>query len=134
MIPLTEFNPNYFLRGGQLHENGRWLIYGANFDVETGQEIDPTWIFRHDIESGKREVLARPKKAAFLRPQLSPDGRFVLYTRSDLHLAGQQVWLVDIDGRQDREILNFGAAVKCSASWFPASPPLGAEPRFSRKI
>jgi dipeptidyl aminopeptidase/acylaminoacyl peptidase len=36
-----------------------------------------------------------------------------------LHPAGQQVWLVDIDGVEDREILNFGPRIKVSASWFP---------------
>ena len=27
MIPLTEPGPNYFIRGGDLHPNGRWLVY-----------------------------------------------------------------------------------------------------------
>jgi dipeptidyl aminopeptidase/acylaminoacyl peptidase len=35
-----------------------------------------------------------------------------------VHPAGQQVWLVDIDGLEDREILNFGPRIKVSASWF----------------
>ncbi|HEX5501975.1 MAG TPA: hypothetical protein VFW96_05100, partial [Thermomicrobiales bacterium] len=30
MEPLTEPDPPYFLRGGDLHPNGRWLVYGAN--------------------------------------------------------------------------------------------------------
>ena len=50
---------------------------------------------------------------------MSPDGRFVLYSRKDLHPAGRQVWLVDIDGEDDHEILNFGDSVKTYASWFP---------------
>ena len=29
MRPLTEPTPPYFLRGGRLHPNGRWLVYGA---------------------------------------------------------------------------------------------------------
>jgi len=37
----------------------------------------------------------------------------------DLHPAGRQIWLVDIEGENDREILNFGAEVKAFASWFP---------------
>jgi len=32
MYPLTEDDPPYFLRGGSLHPNNRWLVYGANFD------------------------------------------------------------------------------------------------------
>ena len=119
MIPLTEPGPKYFIRGGDLHPNGRWLVYGANLDVATGQEIEPTWIYRHDLETGERRVLARPEKGAYIVPSLSHTGSHVLYRRRDLHPAGWQVWLVDIDGRGDREILNFGADVKTSATWFP---------------
>ncbi len=119
MRPLTEFEPNYYLRGGELHPNGRWLVYGANVDVTTGEEIEPTWMVRHDLETGERVVLARPEKGGWTRPQLSPAGDQVLYTRLDLHPAGRQIWLVDIEGRQDREILNFGPQVKTYARWFP---------------
>ena len=119
MIPLTEPEPNYFLRGGDLHPNGRWLVYGANVDAATGREIEPTWIYRLDLETGERRVLARPEKGGWIVPHLSPTGEHVLYGRMDLHPAGYQCWLVDIEGRLDREILNFGADVKTSASWFP---------------
>jgi len=119
MAPLTEPEPNYFVRGGDLHSNGRWLVYGANVDVVTGDEIEPTWMYRHDLETGERLVLARPKKSGYTWPDLSPDGAQVLYGRKDLHPAGRQIWLVDIEGNEDREILNFGADVKTYASWFP---------------
>ncbi|MEA3438960.1 MAG: prolyl oligopeptidase family serine peptidase [Chloroflexota bacterium] len=118
---LTEPDPNCFIRGGDLHLNGRWLIYGANFDAETREEIEPTWIYRHDLQSGERKVLARPEKGAYIRPVLSPDGSHVLYSRKDRLPAGQQVWLVDIEGREDNEILNFGDDIKTNASWFPDS-------------
>lgn len=119
MVSLTEPEPNYYLRGGQLHPNGRWLVYGANFDVSTGREIEPTWVYRHDLETGERQPLARPVKAGSSHPRLNAPGTHVLYTRKDLHPAGVQVWLVDIEGREDREILNFGPDVKVRASWFP---------------
>ena len=119
MIPLTEPEPNYFLRGGDLHPNGRWLVYGANVDAVTGREIEPTWVYRLDLETGERRVLARPEKGGWIVPNLSPFGDHVLYGRKDLHPAGYQYWLVDIEGNEDREILNFGADVKTSASWFP---------------
>lgn len=120
MEPLTGPSPNYYIRGGQIHLNGRWLIYGANVDVESEEEIEPTWILRHDLETGVRRTLAYPEKSAFAEPQLSHSGEYVLYHRSDLHPEGRQVWLVDIEGREDREILNFGPKTKVSASWFPA--------------
>jgi dipeptidyl aminopeptidase/acylaminoacyl peptidase len=119
MESLTEESPNYYVRGGNLHPNGRWLVYGANLDPETGEEIEPTWILRHDLQTGERKVLARPKRGNWYWPQLNRPGTHVLYSRNDLHPAGQQAWLVDIEGREDREVLNFGAEAEVSASWFP---------------
>ena len=119
MAPLTEPEPNYFIRGGDLHPHGRWLVYGANVDDATGREIEPTWIYRLDLETGERRVLARPEKGGWTIPALSPTGDHVLYGRKDLHPAGYQYWVVDIEGNEDREILNFGDQVKTSASWFP---------------
>lgn len=117
--PLTEPSPHYFLRGGQLHPNGRWLVYGANYDAEAGAEIEPTWIYRHDLDSGDRLVLARPTQPGGHTPELNHQGTHVLYGRNDLHPAGGQVWLVDIGGREDREIINVGTDRKAHASWLP---------------
>jgi dipeptidyl aminopeptidase/acylaminoacyl peptidase len=117
--PLTEETPNYYVRGGQVHRDGRWLVYGANLDAESGQEIEETWIYRHNLESGERRVLARPERGNYHAPQLSIPGDTILYHRNDLDPAGLQVWLVDIEGRNDREILNFGPRIKAYGSWFP---------------
>jgi dipeptidyl aminopeptidase/acylaminoacyl peptidase len=116
---LTDADPHYFLRGGQLHPNGRWLVYGANYYFAQGEEIEPTCVYRHDLESGERRLLARPERSGYHSPALNVAGTHVLYTRMDRHPAGRQIWLVDIEGQGDREILNFGDAVKVQASWFP---------------
>jgi dipeptidyl aminopeptidase/acylaminoacyl peptidase len=118
MEPLTPADPNYYLWGGQLHPKGRWLIYDANFDPETGDEIEQSCIYRHDLKSGEKLLLVRPERN--IGPSLmNRQGTRILYSRNDLHPAGQQVWLVDIDGLEDREILNFGTQTKVSASWLP---------------
>jgi dipeptidyl aminopeptidase/acylaminoacyl peptidase len=119
MEPLTAASPNHYLRGGQLHRDGRWLIYAANLDAESGEEIETDRLYRHDLRTGEKMVLARPEKGSIPCPELNRLGTHVLYSRNDLHPAGQQVWLVDIDGLEDREILNFGPRIKVSASWFP---------------
>lgn len=119
MKPLTKANPNFFLRGGQLHPNGQWLVYAANLDWKRGEEIDTTWLYRHDLSTGEMMPLAKPEKPAYYVPQLNHQGSHVLYSRKDLHPAGRQVWMADIYGQEDREILNFGAEIKTSASWFP---------------
>ena len=116
MEPLTAPKPNYYLRGGQLHPNGRWLVYAANFDPETGEEIEESCIYRHDLKTGEKLLLVRPERNT--GPcTMNRQGTRVLYSRNDLHPAGEQVWLVDVEGGNDREILNFGARAKVSASW-----------------
>ena len=119
MEPLTGPSPNYYLRGGQLHPNGRWLFYAANLDAESGEEIEEDRLFRHDLEGGEILTLARPEGGSIEEPELNREGTHVLYTRAELHPAGRQVWLADVEGRGDREILNFGDRAKVSASWFP---------------
>jgi len=119
MIPLTEDDPPYFLRGGMLHPNRRWLVYGANFDADRKKEIEPTWIYRQDLKTGEKVVLAKPRKPAWTVPVLNSWGDYILYNRKDLHPRGDQYWLVDIEGRGDREILNFGAKARVDAVWLP---------------
>jgi dipeptidyl aminopeptidase/acylaminoacyl peptidase len=119
-VPLTEAQPKYYISGGELHPNGRWVIFAANFDPDTGEETEASWIFRHDFVSGERVVLARPKRANRTRPTVNLQGTHVLYSRKDRHPAGRQYWLVDIDGKNDREILNLGDDVEIRASWTPS--------------
>ncbi len=117
--PLTESSPPFFLRGGQIHPNGRWLVYAANRDFESDVDLEASWIYRHDLLTGERIALARPHEASDTVPDLNDDGTHILYTRGDLDPSGMQVWLVDINGADDREILNAGSAAKVTASWLP---------------
>lgn len=125
MRPLTEEDPNYFLRGGSLHPNRKWLLYGANYDVEKRREIEETWLYRHDLETEERVALAKPHKPAWIYPKLSSQGAHLLYNRKDIHPKGDQFWLVDIEGREDREILNFGAKARIKAVWLPDGKRIG---------
>lgn len=117
--PLTEPTPQYYIRGGQLHPNGRWLIYAANMDDDTGKEIEPTLVYRHDLQTGERKAIARPQKGAYYFPLLNNSGTHILYNRKDIHPSGYQLWLVGIDGKYDREIVNVGDDKKVYGSWFP---------------
>ena len=117
--PLTEPTPNYYIRGGQLHPNSKWLVYAANVDFSTGAEIEQTWVYRHNLETGERLPLAKPLKGAGYAPRLNSSGTHILYNRKDLDPAGYQLWLVDVDGTLDREIINVGDDKKVYGSWFP---------------
>jgi len=125
MIPLTEEDPPFFLRGGALHPNRKWLVYAANYDLERKKEIEPTWVYRQNLENRDRIVLAKPKKPTWLYPQLNKQGTHVLYNRKELHPKGEQYWLVDIEGEEDREILNFGPKAKVEALWLPDGQRVG---------
>ncbi len=117
--PLTEPNPAFYIRGGQLHPNGKWLIYAANVDFSTSEEIEPTRVYRHNLETGERKSLALPQKGAYYFPRLNSTGTHVLYNRKDLDPSGYQLWMVDIEGHNDQEILNVGDDKKVYGSWFP---------------
>jgi dipeptidyl aminopeptidase/acylaminoacyl peptidase len=125
MKPLTEEDPQYFLRGGSLHPNGKWLIYAANYNVESKQEIEATWLYRHDLETHERMVLAKPLKPAWVYPHLNSLGTSVLYNRKDSHPKGDQYWLANIEGKDDREILNFGPKARIQAVWLPDGERIG---------
>lgn len=118
MLPLTEDRPPYFLRGGYLHPDGRTLFYGANYDFETDQVIEPTLLYSHDLETGARRAIAHPKEPAWTIPELNLAGTHLVYSRKDLHPSGLQTYLVDRHGQEDREILNFGERVKVWSRWF----------------
>ena len=133
MTPLTEPSPPYFVRGGEIDASGRYLVFAANLDPATGAAIEASWLIRQDLVTGTRLALARPQKPHNFAPLLNRAGTGILYTRRDLDPAGTQIWLVDIDGSHDREILNFGASVKASASWFPDSRRAGPLPSVAAR-
>jgi dipeptidyl aminopeptidase/acylaminoacyl peptidase len=114
--PLTEERPPYFLRGGALGPDGA-LYYMMNYDAAAGATLEPFWVYRHDLASGQRQPIARPHKAAYGSPELNSQGTQLLYMRKDRNASGQQYHLVDVAGKQDREILNFGDTVKVDARW-----------------
>jgi dipeptidyl aminopeptidase/acylaminoacyl peptidase len=116
---LTEDRPPFFIRGGMLHPDGKHLFYGANYDFEAGKVIEPTWIYRHDLISGERVPIAKPVAPIWTVPELNRPGTHLIYPRRDLHPAGRQVWLVDVNGTEDKEILNFGDQVKVFPDWHP---------------
>lgn len=118
MIPLTEENPPYFLRGGALSPDGDALYYGANYDFTSGQTLEPTWMYRHDLTNGNRAVVARPTRPDWSEPFLNSAGTHLLYSRRDRHPAGRQYHLVDLRSGEDQEWIHLGERVKVVARWF----------------
>jgi len=119
MIPLMEEDPEYFIRYGDIHPTEKWLFYGANYNFATREEIESTWIFAHNLETSERFPLAQPTKPAWTSPSLNSLGTHLVYTRKEYHPKGTQIWLVDIEGKEDYELLNFGPKARIHATWLP---------------
>src|SRR5262245_14522681 len=117
LVPLTEESPDFFLYGGVLHPNGKWLFTCAQFDPHDPQGRTGACIHRHDLATGERRVIARMLQGEGTGPRLSPDGRHLLYHRRDKHPAGSQLWFVDVDGEEDRPLLDFGDDISIRAQW-----------------
>src|SRR5258708_22950089 len=121
MAPLTEPSPAWFPHGGEIDPSGRYLVLAGNVDPATGRTLEASWVLRHDLAQAEPRALARPLKPNAYAPRLDRKGTRAPYVRRDLHPPGPHVWMGDLDGSGDREILDFGAGVKTSASWFPDS-------------
>ncbi|MCK5141703.1 MAG: S9 family peptidase, partial [Candidatus Heimdallarchaeota archaeon] len=117
----TMDKPPFFLRGGRIDPSEKWLIYGANYSLLEKKEIESTYVYKHNLETNEMVCLAKPTKPTWLFPNLSKDGTNILYNRKEYHPKGEQMWVVDIDGNHDREILNFGKKARVFASWLPDS-------------
>ena len=114
---LTDSHPLYFIRGGTFHPSKKYLVYGANYDFALNAVVEATYLYRHDLETEEKRVLAKPEKPSYLEMGMNKKGTHLIYSRSDLSPGGRQWWIVGIDGTGDREILNFGAEAKVDASW-----------------
>lgn len=115
--PLTDKGVSYYTRGGSIEHASKYLFYAANYDFDTKTNIEPFWLHRHEIASGKKVPIAKPQRSAYYVPQLSPDGSWVLYARSDNSPTAQQIWLAKTDGTTDQEIVNEGSKSFVKASW-----------------
>ncbi len=117
IVPLTAATPDFFLYGGVLHPNGRWLFYCAQFDPHDAQGRSGACILRQDTATGDTRTIARMLQGEGTGPLLSPDGKHLLYHRRDKHPAGSQVYLVDVEGTVDRPLLDLGDRVSIRAQW-----------------
>ncbi|MHA1966242.1 MAG: prolyl oligopeptidase family serine peptidase [Candidatus Hodarchaeales archaeon] len=122
MNPLTKETPDYYLRGSEIAPKGNFIYYFANFDPQTKKETEIFHLYAQNVEN-KEEIdhLTSAVKPAWNQAQLNLKGSKLLYSRSDIDPAGKQYWLINVDGEDDREILNFGKKAKLEASWLPDS-------------
>lgn len=117
MLPLTDVNPDHFMRGGYFGPEGDFIAYAVNYDYDVKKETETFRVVVQDLETNRKTVIARPDKPTYTQLSIEPRGKYVLYSRSDENPSGIQWWIASIDGNEDKEILNFGPTAKVFADW-----------------
>ena len=117
LTQLTPTQDSHYLYGGSLTRDGRAVIFTANFDYATGQVTDGGWIWSQDLHNGARTCLARSETPFDVGPDLSPDGRQILWHRHDGRAGATQLWLMDLDGSNCREVLRLSDTANTRGAW-----------------
>ena len=96
----TPRNARHNALGAQYSPDGRYLYYAAKAGGFAYNQRFPTWqIARRDLTDGKQDVLTAAPGSAF-RPQLSPDGKLLVYGTRYKQESGLRV--MNIDTGEDR--------------------------------
>ena len=114
---LTPRQDDHYIFGGAFTPDGGSILYAASWDDTTKSAIDGQRIYLHDLSSGTRRIVSASESLSDRAVELSEDGRLVLYHRHERHPGGSQIWLLDLQTGEDREILNVGDARKAYGSW-----------------
>jgi dipeptidyl aminopeptidase/acylaminoacyl peptidase len=117
LLPLTPEQSDHYVFGGSFHPDGRSILYTADFDYETGQGTDGSWLYVQDLVTGARRTIAKAHSVVDRVPEISPAGALVLYHRGDLHPAGTQIWCAHWDGSDDRQIFSAGDRFRAYGHW-----------------
>ncbi len=117
MEPLTPAQQDHYVYGGTFLPDGQSFVFMADYDYQKGAVTAGGWLYRQDIASGRRQVLAETTSPFEYGPELSPSGRQILWHRHDLAPGGTQIWVVGSEGDLPREVLNLGDDAQISADW-----------------
>ncbi len=119
--PLTKLSPNFYLRSPSISPDGKILYYFANYDFKKLKETEVSHLYSHSLSDEEINLLTSPEKPAYNEGFLNLNGTRILYCRSDITPGGIQWWVINTDGSDNQEILNFGPESKVEASWLPDS-------------
>ena len=117
LTQLTPVQSSHYLYGGSFGADGRAIFFTANFDYGSAEVTQGGWLWRQDLTSGARSCLARADSPFETGPKLSPDGTRLLWHRHEFAPAGTQLWVLNVDGSDCREVLNLGPANNARGVW-----------------
>lgn len=120
LTQLTPVQDSHYLYGGRFIQDGRAIVFTANYDYDRGAVTAGGWVWRQDLGSGARTCLARSDTPFETGPEPSPDGTRLLWHRHERAPAGTQLWVLPLDGGPAREVLNLGDTSNARGTWIDA--------------
>lgn len=116
-VPVTSKQDDHYVYGGVFTPDGGAILYTASYDDPTQAPIEGQRIYLHDLASGTRKCVSAADSLDERPLELSEDGRYVIYHRHEHQAGGSQIWMVDLETGEDREILNVGDGLKAYGYW-----------------
>jgi len=114
---LTPKQDTHYVYGGQLTRDRHAVIFVTDYDYETGNVITGAMVWRQDIVTGERRCLARTREFFDRAPSLSPSGEQILLNVNERLPGGTQLWVMNLDGNNLREILGLGMRNNTRGDW-----------------
>ena len=118
---LTPEQRDHYVYGGEFSPDGDSISYISDFDDAAGAVIAGSVLYRHVIASGTRTILFRTTDPFGAGTEWSPDGRHLLWHRHRLAPGAVQLWVIDSDGANPRELVNLGQKAVLAGWWLDDS-------------
>ena len=117
LTELTPLQTNHYLYGGNFAPDGASFCFIADFDYDTGRVTAGGWVYAQELATGARKVLIRTSEPFETGPVHSHSGGHLLWHRHTRAPGGTQLWLIDADGGNPRELLCFSAKSSVIGRW-----------------
>ncbi len=114
---LTPKQHTHYVNGGKLTRNGRAIIFCTDYDYVNEQVIDGGMVWLQDLTTGARKCLTNTQHFFDRPPSLSPSGQGILLNMNDRSPGSTQLWLINLEGRNLREVLCLGDTNNTRGAW-----------------
>lgn len=114
---LTPTQNSHYLYGGSFADEGASVVFLADFDYDTDKTTAGGWLWRQDLGTGARSCLARSDTPFEVGPKLSPDGRRILWHRHETSPGATQLWVLNADGSDLRQVLHLSDKANTRGEW-----------------
>lgn len=114
---LTPEQDSHYVFGGRFTKDGRAVVFCADYDYDAGAVIAGAAVWQQDLASGQRVCLARTQQMFDREPSFSPDHSRILLNVNERAPGSTQLWLMNADGSDLREVLCLGEKNNTRGDW-----------------